>query len=37
MMPFSSISLLLVSVLFITGIAVGILGSALSVKKYLKV
>ena len=37
MMPFSSISLLLVSVLFITGIVVGILGSALSVKKYLKV
>ena len=37
MMPFSSISLLLVSVLFITGIAVGILGSTLSVKKYLKV
>lgn len=37
MMPFSSVSLLLISILFITGILVGILGSVLSVKKYLKV
>lgn len=37
MMPFSSVSVLLIGVLFITGILVGILGSVLSVKKYLKV
>ena len=37
MLPISSISYLLILVLFITGILVGILGSGLSVKKYLKV
>ncbi|WP_343347885.1 permease-like cell division protein FtsX [Terrisporobacter petrolearius] len=37
MLPLSSVSYLLVLVLFITGIMVGILGSGLSVKKYLKV
>ena len=37
MLPLSGISTLLVSTLFITGIAVGILGSGLSVRKYLKV
>lgn len=36
-LPLSSVSYLLVLVLFITGIMVGILGSGLSVKKYLKV
>ena len=36
-LPLSSVSYLLVLVLFITGIIVGILGSGLSVKKYLKV
>ncbi|MEG0050656.1 MAG: permease-like cell division protein FtsX [Terrisporobacter sp.] len=35
--PLSNISILLVIVLFTTGIVVGILGSGLSVKKYLKV
>lgn len=35
--PLYDVSLLLVSVLFVTGILVGILGSGLSVKKYLKV
>ncbi|MBN9647371.1 permease-like cell division protein FtsX [Terrisporobacter sp.] len=37
MLPLSSVSYLLVLVLFVTGIMVGILGSGLSVKKYLKV
>ncbi|MEW9080041.1 permease-like cell division protein FtsX [Terrisporobacter glycolicus] len=37
MLPLSSVSYLLVLVLFVTGIIVGILGSGLSVKKYLKV
>ncbi|WP_455540090.1 permease-like cell division protein FtsX [Terrisporobacter sp.] len=37
MLPLSSIWLLLVAVLCATGIIVGILGSGLSVKKYLKV
>lgn len=37
MLPLSSVSYLLVVVLFATGIMVGILGSGLSVKKYLKV
>ena len=37
MLPLSSVSYLLVLVLFVTGILVGILGSGLSVKKYLKV
>ena len=37
MLPLSSISNLLVLVLFVTGVLVGILGSGLSVKKYLKV
>lgn len=37
MLPLSNISYLLVLVLFVTGIVVGILGSGLSVKKYLKV
>ena len=37
MLPLSSISGLLVLVIFVTGIIVGILGSGLSVKKYLKV
>ena len=37
MLPLSGVSYLLVSVLCVTGILVGILGSGLSVKKYLKV
>ena len=37
MLPLSGISTLLVATLFVTGIAVGILGSGLSVRKYLKV
>lgn len=37
MLPLSSVSNLLVLVLFVTGVLVGILGSGLSVKKYLKV
>ena len=37
MLPISGISTLLVATLFVTGIAVGILGSGLSVRKYLKV
>lgn len=37
MLPLSSVSYLLVVVLCVTGIMVGILGSGLSVKKYLKV
>ena len=37
MLPLSSVSYLLILVLFVTGIMVGILGSGLSVKKYLKV
>lgn len=37
MLPFSSVSYLLVLVLCVTGVIVGILGSGLSVKKYLKV
>ncbi|WP_434798951.1 permease-like cell division protein FtsX [Terrisporobacter vanillatitrophus] len=37
MLPLSSVSYLLVVVLCVTGIIVGILGSGLSVKKYLKV
>ena len=37
MLPLSSVSYLLVLVLFVTGILVGILGSGLSVRKYLKV
>lgn len=36
-LPLSSVSYLLIMVLIITGIIVGILGSGLSVKKYLKV
>lgn len=37
MLPLSNVASLLVLVLFVTGILVGILGSGLSVKKYLKV
>lgn len=37
MVPLTDISILLILVLFVTGILVGILGSRLSVKKYLKV
>ena len=37
MVPLTDISILLILVLFVTGILVGILGSILSVKKYLKV
>lgn len=37
MLPISSVFYLLVLVLFVTGVLVGILGSGLSVKKYLKV
>ena len=37
MLPLSNVSYLLVLVLFVTGMIVGILGSGLSVKKYLKV
>ena len=37
MLPLSSVSLLLVVILCATGMTVGILGSGLAVKKYLKV
>ena len=37
MLPLSSVFYLLILVLFVTGIIVGMLGSGLSVKKYLKV